>query len=45
MFILHAIYAAKVSLLEHFSIGPYRVSEVLAFFVKMNFTIQCVLIR
>ena len=33
-------YAAKVSLLEHFFIGPYRVSEVLVFFAKMNFTIH-----
>ena len=40
MFILHGIYAAKVSLLEHFFIGPYRVSEVLVFFAKMNFTIH-----
>ena len=45
MFILHGIYAAKVSLLEHFFIRPYRVSEVLVFFAKMNFTIHCVLIR
>ena len=40
MFILHGIYAAKVLLLEHFFIGPYRVSKVLVFFAKMNFTIQ-----
>ena len=44
MFILHEIYAAKVLLLEHFFIGLHRVSEVLVFFAKMNFTIQCVLI-
>ena len=45
MFILHGIYTANVSLLKHFFIGPYRVSRVLVFFAKMNFTIQCVLIR
>ena len=45
MFILHGIYAAKVSSLEHFFIGPYPVSEVLVIFAKVNFAIQCVLIR
>ena len=43
--ISHGIYAANVSLLEQFFIGPYRVSKVLVFFPKMNFTLQCVLIR
>ena len=45
MFILHGIHTAKVSLLEYSFIGSYRVSKVLVFFAKMNFTIQCVLIR
>ena len=45
MFKLHGIDTAKVSLLEHFFIGPNQVSKVLVFFAKMNFTKQCVSIR